>query len=90
MQQYYDDTGEPVPFYFGEEGVPDFYANSMEDVKRIKEIVALADGRSLSDVSSVCRIIGEEISGDKTGALSAEKTAEKIQNRVPLYLDEHK
>ncbi len=90
VQQYYDDTGEPVPFYFGEEGVPDFYANSMEDVKRIKEIVALADGRSLSDVSSVCRIIGEEISGYKTGALSAEKTAEKIQNRVQLYLDEHK
>ena len=37
-----------------------------------------------------CRIIGEEISGYKTGALSAEKTAEKIQNRVQLYLDEHK
>jgi len=89
-QQYYDDTGEPVPFYFGEEGVPDFYANSAEDLERIREIVALADGRALSNLSFVSQIIGEEISGYKTGDLSAEQTAEKIQNRVQLYLDEQK
>ncbi len=90
VQQYYDDTGELVPLYFGEESVPDFYANSVEDVERIREIVALVDGRSLSNLSFVSQIIGEEISGYKMGVLSAEQTAEKIQNRVQLYLDEQK
>lgn len=50
----------------------------------------MADGRSLSGLSFVSQIIGEEISGYKTGGLSAEQTAEKIQNRVQLYLDEQK
>lgn len=90
VQQYYEDTGEPVPFYFGEEGVPNFYANSAEDVERIREIVALADGRELSNQSFVFQIIEEEISGYKTGVLTAEQTADKIQNRVQLYLDEQK
>ncbi|MDE5589166.1 MAG: extracellular solute-binding protein [Acetatifactor sp.] len=90
VQQYYDDTGEPVPIYWGDEGVPNFYANSEEDVKRIKEIVALTDGKSVSIRSFVSQIIGEEISGYKSGVLSAEQTAEKIQNRVQLYLDEQK
>ncbi|MBD5478977.1 MAG: extracellular solute-binding protein [Lachnospiraceae bacterium] len=89
VQQYYE-TGEPVPFYFGEGSVPNFYANSEEDVERIREIVALADGRGLSNQSFVFQIIGEEISGYQTGGLSAEQTAEKIQNRVQLYLDEQK
>lgn len=90
VQRFNDDTGEPVPLYVGEESVPDFYANSAEDVERIREIVALVDGRSLSNLSFVSQIIGEEISGYKTGVLSAEQTAEKIQNRVQLYLDEQK
>lgn len=89
VQRYYD-TGEPVPSYFGEEGIPNFYANSAEDVEKIREIVTLADGRGLSNQSFVCRIIGEEISGYKTGVLTAEQTAEKIQNRVQLYLNEQK
>lgn len=59
-------------------------------MERIRGIVALADGRSLSGLSFVSQIIGEEISGYKTGGLSAEQTAEKIQNRVQLYLDEQK
>jgi len=88
VQRYYDDTGEPVPFYFGEEPVPDFYANSAEDLEKIREIISLADGKVLSNQSAVFQIIGEEVSGYKTGVLSAEKTAEKIQNRVQLYLDE--
>ena len=89
VQQYYE-TGEPVPFYFGEGSIPNFYANSVEDVERIREIVTLADGRTLSNMSFVCQIIGEEISGYKTGVLTAEQTADKIQNRVQLYLDEQK
>lgn len=87
VQRYYD-TGEPIPFYFGEGSVPDFYANSAEDVERIREIAALADGRSLPGRSFVFQIIDEEVEGYKTGGLSAEQTAEKIQNRVQLYLNE--
>ncbi|MDE7222529.1 MAG: extracellular solute-binding protein [Acetatifactor sp.] len=90
VQQYYEDTGEPVPLYFGEGSIPDFYANSAEDAERIREIVALADGRSLSNLSFVSQIIGEEISGYKAGVMSAEQTAEKIENRVQVYLDEQK
>ena len=89
VQRYYD-TGEPVPFYFGEEGIPDLYANSAEDVERIREIVTLADGKSLSNLSFVSQIIGEEISGYKAAVFSAEQTADKIQNRVQLYLNEYK
>lgn len=90
VQQYYDDTGEPVPFYFGEGSIPNFYANSEADVEKIREIVALADGKGIPILSFVSQIIGEEISGYKEGVLSAEQTAEKIQNRVQLYLDEQK
>ena len=90
VQQYYEDTGEPLPPYFGEGSIPDFYANSEEDVERIREIVALADGKSMPVFSFVSQIIGEEISGYKEGVLSAEQTAAKIQNRVQLYLDEQK
>ena len=85
-----DETGEPIPHYFGEEGVPNFYANSAEDVEKIREIVALVDGRSLSNLSSINLIIGEEISGYNSRALTAEQTAEKIQSRVQLYLDEQR
>ena len=90
VQKYYDDTGEPVPFYFGEGSIPNFYANSEADVEKIREIVALADGKGIPILSFVSQIIGEEISGYKEGVLSAEQTAEKIQNRVQLYLDEQK
>ncbi|MDE5747763.1 MAG: extracellular solute-binding protein [Acetatifactor sp.] len=90
VPQYYEDTGKPIPFYFGEGDVPDFYANSAKDVERIREIVALADRKSLPNQSFVFQIIGEEISGYKTGVLTAEQTADKIQNRVQLYLNEQK
>ena len=32
MTELINDEGELVPHYFGENGVPDFYANSAEDV----------------------------------------------------------
>lgn len=39
--------------------------------------------------SIVCfKIIEEEMSGYKAGVLTAEQTADKIQNRVQLYLNE--
>ena len=65
MTELINDKGELVPHYFGENGVPDFYANSAEDVKRIREIVALVDRKTLSDLSYVCQIIGEEIKKKK-------------------------
>lgn len=85
-----DETGERIPHYFGEDGVPNFYASSAEDVEQVRRIIALVDGRSLSWESSIYQIIGEEVSGYNTGALTAEQTAEKIQNRLQLYLDEQR
>ena len=90
VQQYFSDTGEKIPLYVGEDGEPDFYANSAEDVEKIKEIVELADSRHLSYLSEISLIIREELSGYNSGTLTAEQTAEKIQNRVQLYLDEQR
>ncbi len=89
VQQYYE-SGEPYPLCQGDEteGIPDFFANSREDLQRIREIVAMADRRELSCYSAVDRIIGEEMSGCKAGILDAQETAAVIQNRVQLYLDE--
>lgn len=89
VQRYYDD-GRPCPLLQGEGDVPDFYANTAEDVEKLREIIALADRRCLPDLSAVGRIIKEEISGYNAGVMTAEQTAEKIQNRVQLYLDEHR
>ena len=74
----------------GEGEVPDFYANTAQDVEMLREVVALADRRYLPDQSVICQIIGEEISGYNADILTAQQTAERIQNRVQLYLDEWK
>ncbi|MCM1064025.1 MAG: hypothetical protein NC420_06020 [Eubacterium sp.] len=88
VQQYYE--GNPVPLMQGEGEVPDFYANSAEDVEELRKIIALADRRSLRDQSAIGQIIAEEIGGYNAGILTAEQTAEKIENRVQLYLDERR
>ena len=92
VQQYNEDTGKPVPLLQGDPGygIPNFYANTEEHVERIREVVAMADRRNLSNRSIIHQIIGEEMSGYRAGVMTAEQTAEKIQNRVQLYLDEHK
>ncbi len=90
VQKYYPDTGKPIPLLQGEDDRPDFYANTAEDVEKLREVIALADRRYLYAQSVICRIIGEEIGGYNAGDLTAEQTAEKIQNRVQLYLDERK
>ena len=84
VQQYYPDTGNPIPLLQGEGEIPDFYANTAEDVEKLRELIALPDQ------SVICQIIGEEIGGYNAGVLTAEQTAQKIQNRVQLYLDEQK
>ena len=92
VQQYFEDTGKLVPLEQGdpERGIPDYYANTKEHVERLRQIVAMADRRELPGGSVINQIIAEEISGYKAGVLTAEQTAEKIQNRVQLYLNEHK
>lgn len=92
IQQYFEDTGKPIPLRQGDpdQRIPDYYANTKEHVERLLQIVAMADRRELPGGSVIRQIIGEEISGYKAGVLTAEQTAQKIQNRVQLYLDEHK
>ena len=89
MQEYTSD-GSRRTLRWGEDGSPNFYANSAEDVEDLRKIIALADRRAFSVNSVIIQIIEEEISGYYAGALTAEQTAEKIQNRVQLYLDEQK
>lgn len=90
MVQQYTDAGEPLPLIYGEGGIPNFYANTAEDVEKLHELITLADRRSFSSQSVISQIIEEEISGYNTGVLTVEQTAEKIQNRVQLYLKEQK
>ena len=90
VQQYHPDTGNPIPLLQGEGEIPDFYANTEENVEKLRELVALADRRFLPDQSVICQIIGEEIGWYNAGVLTAEQAAQKIQNRVQLYLDEQK
>ena len=90
MEQHYTDSGEPLPLICGEGGMPNFYANTAEDVEKLREVIDLADRRSFSSWSVIGQIIEEEISGYNAGALTAEQTAAKIQNRVQLYLNEQK
>ena len=90
MVQRYTDAGEPLPLIYGEGGIPNFYANTAEDVEKLREVIALADRRSFSGQSAIIKIIEEELSGYNAGVLTAEQTADKIQNRVQLYLNEQK
>lgn len=90
VQQYDPNSGKPIPLLQGEGEIPDFYANTPEDVGMIREIITLADRRYFPDQSAISQIITEEISGYNAGVLTAEQTAQKIQNRVQLYLDEQK
>ena len=90
MVQQYLPNGEPYPLLQGEDERPDFYANTAEDVQKLREVIALADRRYFSGQSVISQIIEEEISGYNAGVLTAEQTAAKIQNRVQLYLDEQK
>ena len=82
--------GEPIPqnINWDSEG-PAIYAATEEDVARVRELIGLAD-RKFSDSSIISQIIDEEVSGYNSGVLTAEQTAQKIQNRIQLYLDEQK
>lgn len=88
--QRYTDGGVALAFRREEGGTPNFYVNTAEDVEKLRELIALADRRSFSGQSVIIKIIEEEISGYNAGTFTAEQTAEKIQSRVQLYLDEQK
>lgn len=90
MVQRYTDGGVALAFRREEGGTPNFYVNTAEDVEKLRELIALADRRSFSGQSVIIKIIEEEISGYNAGTFTAEQTAEKIQSRVQLYLDEQK
>lgn len=86
VQEYRN--GEPIPKNANSDAAgPAIYAATEEEVARARELIGLAD-RRMELNSVVSRIIDEEVSGYNSGALTAEQTAQKIQNRVQLYLDE--
>ena len=86
VQEYRD--GEPIPKNANSDAEgPAIYAATEEEVAKAKELVGLAD-RRMEPSSVISQIIDEEVSGYSSGSLTAEQTAEKIQNRVQLYLDE--
>lgn len=88
VQEYRD--GEPIPKNVNSDAEgPAIYAATEEEVARVRELIGLVDRRS-GDNSVISQIIDEEVSGYNSGVLTAEQTAEKIQNRVQLYLDEQK
>ncbi len=88
MVQEYNGEGEPLPkASFDDLEVPLVYAASGETVEAVRELIALADRRCAAD-EAVRRIIDEEVSAYQGGGQTAARAAEKIQNRVQLYLDE--
>lgn len=54
----------------------------------LRKVIALADRRAFDITPVIIGIVEEEVSGYYAGAATAEQTAQKIQNRVQLYLDE--
>lgn len=48
MVQQYTDAGEPLPLIYGEGGIPNFYANTAENVEKLHGLITLADRRSFS------------------------------------------
>lgn len=63
------------------------YAAAQEDVDLVRELVESADNR-FEPHPAIQTIINEEAEGYFSGQIDLEKTAEKIQNRVTLLLQE--
>lgn len=88
VQEYRD--GEPMPKNINSDAEgPAIYAATEEEIERVRELIGLADRRMESN-AVISQIIDEEVKGYNSGSQTAEQTAEKIQNRVQLYLDEQK
>ena len=86
VQEYRD--GEPIPKNINSDAEgPAIYAATEEEIEQVRELIGLADRRMESN-AVISRIIDEEVNGYNSGSLTAEQTAQKIQNRVQLYLDE--
>ena len=88
VQEYRD--GEPVPKNINSDAEgPGIYAATKEEIERVRELIGLADRRMESN-AVISQIIDQEVNGYNSGSLAAEETAQKVQNRVQLYLDEQK
>ena len=85
VQEYYE--GSPLPKgSFDDPDVPYVYAATQEEVAAVRELVALADRKDAYN-RIIRNIIDEEVGAYNSGAQTVEQTAQKIQNRVQLYLD---
>lgn len=88
VQEYYE--GSPLPKgSFDDPDVPYVYAATQEEVAAVRELVALADRKDAYN-RIISNIIDEEVGAYNSGAQTVEQTAQKIQNRVQLYLDEQR
>ncbi|MDE5803017.1 MAG: hypothetical protein K2I22_08905 [Lachnospiraceae bacterium] len=88
VQEYYE--GSPLPKgSFDDPDVPYVYAATQEEVAAVRELVALADRKDAYN-RIIRNIIDEEVGAYNSGAQTVEQTAQKIQNRVQLYLDEQR
>lgn len=84
------EDGRRKTLRWGEGDTPSFYINTQEDVDDLRKVIVLADRRAFSVTSVIIGIVEEEVSGYYAGTATAEQTAQKIQNRVQLYLDEQR
>lgn len=88
VQEYYEGSTLPKGS-FDDPDVPYVYAATQEEVAAVRELIALAD-RKDGHNRTISNIIDEEIGAYNSGAQTVEQTAQKIQNRVQLYLDEQR
>lgn len=89
MVQEYSE-GSPIPKgSFDNPDVPYVYAATQEEVAAVRELVALADRKNAYN-EMISKIVNEEVGLYNSGAQTVEQTAEKVQSRVQLYLDEQK
>lgn len=88
MEEDYAASGDGGRGYYGD-GVTSFcvYAAGREDVDAVRALVENARNRYAVHVT-VQNIINEEAAGYFSGQFDLDKTVEKIQNRVSLFLQE--
>ncbi len=93
-EYYEDENGNKVEQMKTSWGYDDFnmdiYAAKQEDIDAVKEIIASAQ-RTHSEIGEeLTNIINEEAAAFFKGQKSAKETAEIIQNRVQIYVNENR
>ena len=91
---YEDENGEKVEQPKTSWGYDDFnidiYAATQEEIDAVKAIIASAEKLSGSVNEDLSNIITEETEPFFKGQKSAKETADIIQNRVQIYVNEHR